>query len=55
VDDKEVTLWGLALVVFFPLLVTILTLIQQSLERRKEQRKQGLARFGDGTSATGGP
>lgn len=47
-DDKVVTLWGLALVVFFPLLITALSLLQHRLESRKERRKRDLARFGRG-------
>lgn len=43
--DKMVTLWGLGLVVFFPVLITVLSLLQGRLERAKEERKRGLARF----------
>ena len=37
-DDKVVTLAGFALIVGFPILILILTLIQQSLDRRKDRR-----------------
>ena len=38
-DDKIVTFFSLGLVVFFALLVTVLSALQSLLERRKEQRK----------------
>ena len=38
-DDRIITFFCLGLVVAFPLLVTLLTLWQNSLERRKEERK----------------
>jgi hypothetical protein len=38
-DDRIITFFCLGLVVAFPVLVTLLTLLQDSLERRKEQRK----------------
>jgi hypothetical protein len=38
-DDKLVTFLGLAVAVFFTLVVIVGTLIQQALEKRKEQRK----------------
>jgi preprotein translocase subunit SecG len=38
-DDKVVTAAGLSLVVFFPLLALVLTLIQSRLDKRKEARK----------------
>ena len=37
--DKTVTLWGFGVILFFVLVVTIGTIIQSSLERRKEQAK----------------
>jgi preprotein translocase subunit SecG len=37
-DDKVVTYAGFALIVFFPVLALVLTLIQQRLEKRKDQR-----------------
>ena len=38
-DDRIVTAFGLGLVVFFTLLVVILSLIQGALDRRKEEKK----------------
>jgi hypothetical protein len=38
-DDRIITFTCLGLVVGFSLLVTLLTLLQNSLERRKEERK----------------
>jgi hypothetical protein len=38
-DDKIITFFCLGLVVAFPVLVTLLTLLQNSLEKRKEERK----------------
>ena len=37
--DKTVTLWGFGVILFFVLVGTIGTIIQSSLERRKEQAK----------------
>jgi hypothetical protein len=38
-DDKIITFFCLGLVLFFGVLVTLLTLLQNSLDKRKEQRK----------------
>ena len=38
-DDRIVTFFCLGLVVGFAVLVTLFTLLQNALERRKEQRK----------------
>jgi hypothetical protein len=38
-DDRIVTFFCLGLVVGFAVLVTLLTLLQNALEKRKEQRK----------------
>jgi hypothetical protein len=38
-DDKIITFFCLGLVVFFPVLVTLLTVLQNALEKRKEERK----------------
>jgi hypothetical protein len=38
-DDKIITFFALGLVVFFAVLVTLLSLLQGALDRRKEQRK----------------
>jgi len=44
-DDKVVTYWGFGLMVFFVLLVTVLSLIQIRLESRKERLRQELERL----------
>jgi hypothetical protein len=46
VDDKTITLFCFALIVFFPLLVTVLSLLQGRLEARKERRRYDLERLG---------
>jgi hypothetical protein len=38
-DDRIITFFCLGLIVAWPILVTVLTLIQQSREKRKEERK----------------
>jgi hypothetical protein len=44
-DDKVVTYWGFALLIFFTLLVTVLSLIQIRLESRKERLREELERL----------
>jgi len=44
-DDKVVTYWGFGLMIFFVLLVTVLSLIQIRLESRKERLRQELDRL----------
>lgn len=44
-DDKVVTYWGFGCLIFFTLLVTVLSLIQGRLETRKERRRQELERL----------
>jgi putative copper export protein len=44
--DKTVTFFCFGVIGFFALLVIVLTLIQERLERRKEQRKYDLQRYG---------
>jgi hypothetical protein len=44
-DDKVVTYWGFGLMIFFTLLVTVLSLIQIRLESRKERHRQELDRL----------
>ena len=39
-DDKVVTNAGFILIVFFPLFVLLMTLLQIALDRRKERRKK---------------
>jgi uncharacterized BrkB/YihY/UPF0761 family membrane protein len=38
-DDKVITFFSLGVVVFFIVLVTLLSALQSRLERRKEERK----------------
>lgn len=38
-DDRIITFFSLGVVVFFALLVTLLSWLQGALERRKEERK----------------
>lgn len=44
-DDKVVTYWGFACMIFFVVLVTVLSLIQGRLESRKERRRQEIERL----------
>jgi uncharacterized BrkB/YihY/UPF0761 family membrane protein len=44
-DDKVVTYWGFGCIVFFALLVTVLSLIQNRLESRKERLRQEIERL----------
>jgi hypothetical protein len=44
-DDKVVTYWGFGCLIFFTVLVTVLSLIQGRLENRKERRRQELERL----------
>jgi hypothetical protein len=44
-DDKVVTYWGFGLLIFFTVLVTILSLIQIRLESRKERLRRELERL----------
>ena len=41
-DDKVVTNAGFILIIFFPTLVLLLSLLQGALERRKARRKKAL-------------
>ena len=43
--DKTVTFFCFGVIAFFAALVIVLSLIQNRLERRKDQRKSDLARF----------
>jgi putative copper export protein len=45
VTDKTVTFFCFGVIAFFAALVIVLSLIQNRLEKRKEQRKADLARF----------
>jgi hypothetical protein len=44
-DDKVVTYWGFGCIIFFALLVTVLSLIQIRLESRKERMRQEIERL----------
>jgi type VI protein secretion system component VasF len=44
-DDKVVTYFGFAVIIFFALLVTVLSLIQIRLESRKERLRQEIERL----------
>jgi len=44
--DKTVTFFCFGVIGFFAILVVVLTLIQERLERRKEARKYDLQRYG---------
>ena len=43
--DKTVTFFCFGVIAFFAALVIVLSLIQNKLEKRKEQRRADLARF----------
>ena len=44
-DDKVITYWGFGLIIFFAVLVTVLSLIQIRLESRKERLRRELERL----------
>jgi hypothetical protein len=44
-DDKVVTFWGFGLIIFFSVLVTVLALIQNHFDNRKERRRHELERL----------
>ena len=44
-DDKVVTYWGFGCIIFFAVLVTVLSLIQIRLESRKERMRQEIERL----------
>jgi hypothetical protein len=44
-DDKVVTYFGFAVIVFFAVLVTVLSLIQTRLENRKERLRSEIERL----------
>jgi putative copper export protein len=44
--DQTVTFFCFGVIGFFAILVIVLTLIQERLERRKEQRRYDLQRYG---------
>jgi putative copper export protein len=45
VTDKTITFFCFGVIAFFAALVIVLSLIQNKLEKRKEQRRSDLARF----------
>lgn len=45
VTDKTITFFCFGVIAFFASLVIVLSLIQNKLEKRKEQRRTDLARF----------
>ena len=45
-NDKMITFFMFGVIVFFPLLIITLTVIQTRLENRKEQRRSDLERLG---------
>jgi len=44
VDDKIVTFFSLGVVIFFTIVVILATLVQQRLERRKDEKKASRVR-----------
>lgn len=44
--DKTITFFCFGVIGFFAILVTVLTIVQERLERRKEARKHDLQRYG---------
>jgi hypothetical protein len=46
VTDKTVTFFCFGVIAFFALLVIVLSLVQERLEKRKEQRRYDLQRYG---------
>ena len=44
-DDKVITYWGFGVIIFFAVLVTVLSLIQIRLESRKERLRRELERL----------
>jgi hypothetical protein len=46
VGDKTVTLFCFGVIAFFPILVTVLSIVQGRLEARKERRRYDLQRLG---------
>jgi putative copper export protein len=44
--DKTVTFFCFGVIAFFAILVIVLTLLQERLERRKERRRYDLERYG---------
>lgn len=45
VTDKDITFFCFGVIAFFPILITVLSLIQGKLEARKERRRYDLERL----------
>jgi hypothetical protein len=45
-NDKVVTNFGFALIIFFPLFVFLMSMLQKGLEKRKEARKAAAKQLG---------
>lgn len=45
VTDKDITFFCFGVIAFFPILITVLSLIQGRLEARKERRRYDLERL----------
>ena len=45
VTDKQITFFCFGVIAFFPILITVLSLIQGRLEARKDRRRHDLQRF----------
>jgi hypothetical protein len=46
-NDKVVTNFGFAVIIFFPLFVFVMSMIQRALDKRKEARKAAEKRLGE--------
>jgi K+-transporting ATPase A subunit len=47
-DDKVVTNFGFAVIIFFALFVFLMSMLQRSLDRRKDRRKAAEKQLGNG-------
>ena len=47
VTDKTITFFCFGVILFFPILVTVLSLVQGRLEANKDRRRYELERFGE--------
>jgi hypothetical protein len=45
-DDKVVTNFGFAVIIFFPVFIFLMSMLQRSLDRRKERRKAAEKQLG---------
>ena len=48
-DDKVVTNFGLGLIIFFPVFILLMSLLQGKLEKRKDARKAAAKRLHSGS------